>query len=100
MNRADSRSIRLPVVSLDRGFETVNDVGSISGDGAAKVAEGRVAYRRGRRVKAKWYGHACFRIEGDGISIVTDPYIPEEAGPDPVEELSIRALLRTTDPAN
>lgn len=51
-------------------------------------------------MKAKWYGHACFRIEGDGISIVTDPYIPEEAGPDPVEELSIRALLRTTDPAN
>jgi L-ascorbate metabolism protein UlaG (beta-lactamase superfamily) len=51
-------------------------------------------------VKTKWYGHACSRIEGDGISIVIAPYIPEEAGPVPVEELSISALLRTTDPAN
>ena len=99
-NRADCCSIRLPVVGLDRGSETVNDVGSISGNGAAKVVERSVAYRRGRRVKTKWYGHACSRIEGDGISIVIAPYIPEEAGPVPVEELSISALLRTTDPAN
>ena len=34
----------------------------------------------------KWYGHACFRIEGDGVSIVTDPYTPEVAGLDPMEE--------------
>jgi L-ascorbate metabolism protein UlaG (beta-lactamase superfamily) len=37
-------------------------------------------------VKIKWYGHACFRIEGEGISIVTDPYTPEVAGLDPVDE--------------
>lgn len=37
-------------------------------------------------MKIKWYGHACFRIEGDGISIVTDPYTPEVAGLNPVEE--------------
>jgi L-ascorbate metabolism protein UlaG (beta-lactamase superfamily) len=37
-------------------------------------------------MKIKWYGHACFRIEGDGISIVTDPYTPQVAGLDPVEE--------------
>jgi L-ascorbate metabolism protein UlaG (beta-lactamase superfamily) len=37
-------------------------------------------------MKIKWYGHACFRIEGEGISIVTDPYTPEVAGLDPVEE--------------
>lgn len=37
-------------------------------------------------MKIKWYGHACFRIEGDGISIVTDPYTPEVAGLDPVDE--------------
>jgi L-ascorbate metabolism protein UlaG (beta-lactamase superfamily) len=37
-------------------------------------------------VKIKWYGHACFRIEGGGISIVTDPYTPEVAGLDAVEE--------------
>lgn len=37
-------------------------------------------------MKIKWYGHACFGIEGDGISIVTDPYTPEAAGLDPVDE--------------
>jgi L-ascorbate metabolism protein UlaG (beta-lactamase superfamily) len=37
-------------------------------------------------MKVKWYGHACFRIEGGGTSIVTDPYTPEVAGLDPVEE--------------
>ncbi len=39
-------------------------------------------------MKIKWYGHACFRIEGGGVSIVTDPYTPEVAGLDPVEELA------------
>ncbi|HLM77886.1 MAG TPA: MBL fold metallo-hydrolase, partial [Rubrobacteraceae bacterium] len=39
-------------------------------------------------MKIKWYGHACFRIEGDGISIVTDPYTPEVAGLDSVDEPS------------
>jgi L-ascorbate metabolism protein UlaG (beta-lactamase superfamily) len=37
-------------------------------------------------MKIKWYGHACFRIEGGGVSIVTDPYTPEVAGLDAVEE--------------
>jgi L-ascorbate metabolism protein UlaG (beta-lactamase superfamily) len=37
-------------------------------------------------MKNKWYGHACFRIKGDAISIVTDPYTPEVAGLDPVDE--------------
>ena len=37
-------------------------------------------------MKIKWYGHACFRIEGDGISIVTDPYTPDVAGLDSVDE--------------
>ncbi len=37
-------------------------------------------------MKIKWYGHACFRIEGDGTSVVTDPYTPEAAGLDPVDE--------------
>jgi L-ascorbate metabolism protein UlaG (beta-lactamase superfamily) len=39
-------------------------------------------------MKIKWYGHACFRIVGDGMSVVTDPYTPEVAGLDPVDELS------------
>jgi L-ascorbate metabolism protein UlaG (beta-lactamase superfamily) len=37
-------------------------------------------------MKIKWYGHACFRIEGDSVAVVTDPYTPEIAGLDPVEE--------------
>ncbi|MDX6631548.1 MAG: hypothetical protein QOH00_3794 [Gaiellales bacterium] len=31
-------------------------------------------------MRVTWYGHACFRLEGDGISVVTDPYTPEQAG--------------------
>lgn len=41
---------------------------------------------KGRVVKIKWYGHACFRLEGEGISMVTDPYEPAVAGLGPVEE--------------
>jgi len=37
-------------------------------------------------VRIKWYGHACFRLEGDGTSVVTDPYEPAVAGLGPVEE--------------
>src|ERR671916_1109650 len=37
-------------------------------------------------MKIKWYGHACFRIEGDDNVIVTDPYTPEVAGLDPMNE--------------
>jgi L-ascorbate metabolism protein UlaG (beta-lactamase superfamily) len=39
-------------------------------------------------MKIKWYGHACFRIEGDDIVIVTDPYTPEVAGLDPMDEFA------------
>jgi hypothetical protein len=37
-------------------------------------------------MKIKWYGHACFRIEGEDIVIVIDPYTPEVAGLDSMEE--------------
>jgi L-ascorbate metabolism protein UlaG (beta-lactamase superfamily) len=36
-------------------------------------------------MKIKWYGHACFRIEGEDIVVVTDPYTPEVAGLDSME---------------
>ncbi len=29
-------------------------------------------------MKIKWYAHAAFRFEGDGLSLITDPYTPEE----------------------
>lgn len=37
-------------------------------------------------VRFTWYGHACFRIEGTGVSIVTDPYTPENAGLGRIQE--------------
>jgi L-ascorbate metabolism protein UlaG (beta-lactamase superfamily) len=33
-----------------------------------------------------WYGHACFRLDAGGVSIVTDPYTPEKAGLEPLAE--------------
>src|ERR687893_354843 len=37
-------------------------------------------------MKIKWYGHACFSIEGDDTVVVSDPYTPEVAGLNPVDE--------------
>jgi L-ascorbate metabolism protein UlaG (beta-lactamase superfamily) len=37
-------------------------------------------------VRVHWYGHACFRLEGAGASVVTDPYTPELAGLEPVTD--------------
>jgi L-ascorbate metabolism protein UlaG (beta-lactamase superfamily) len=37
-------------------------------------------------MRVTWYGHACFRLEGAGLSIVTDPYTPAPAGLAAVEE--------------
>ena len=31
-------------------------------------------------MKIKWYAHACLRIDGDGVSIITDPYTPHKSG--------------------
>jgi hypothetical protein len=25
-------------------------------------------------MRVSWYGHACFRLEGAGVSVITDPY--------------------------
>jgi L-ascorbate metabolism protein UlaG (beta-lactamase superfamily) len=40
-----------------------------------------------------WYGHACFRLEGQGIAIVTDPYTPELAGLEPVPDAADVVLM-------
>jgi L-ascorbate metabolism protein UlaG (beta-lactamase superfamily) len=37
-------------------------------------------------MRITWYGHACFRLESSGLSIVTDPYTPATAGLPPVSE--------------
>lgn len=31
-------------------------------------------------MRIKWYAHACLRIEGVGVSIITDPYTPQKSG--------------------
>ena len=31
-------------------------------------------------MRITWYGHACFRLETEKLSIVTDPYTPDRAG--------------------
>ncbi|MBV7329216.1 MBL fold metallo-hydrolase [Chloroflexi bacterium TSY] len=31
-------------------------------------------------MRVKWYAHASLRLEGDGVSIITDPYTPHKSG--------------------
>jgi L-ascorbate metabolism protein UlaG (beta-lactamase superfamily) len=48
-----------------------------------------------------WYGHACFRLEGRGIAIVTDPYTPELAGLEPVpDEADVVLMSSALDDAH
>jgi L-ascorbate metabolism protein UlaG (beta-lactamase superfamily) len=39
-------------------------------------------------VKIKFYAHACFRLEADGVTVITDPYTPApgNSGFDPIDE--------------
>jgi L-ascorbate metabolism protein UlaG (beta-lactamase superfamily) len=52
-------------------------------------------------LRITWYGHACFRLEGDGVSIVTDPYTPGKAGLEPVDEPADAVVMSSaTDAAH
>jgi L-ascorbate metabolism protein UlaG (beta-lactamase superfamily) len=44
----------------------------------------------------KWYGHACFRCEGGGVSIVTDPYDPKVSGLKPVDDPADLVVVSST----
>jgi L-ascorbate metabolism protein UlaG (beta-lactamase superfamily) len=48
-------------------------------------------------LRITWYGHACFRLETVGVSIVTDPYTPEPAGlgavPEPADAVVMSSAL-------
>ncbi len=47
-------------------------------------------------MKVRFYAHACFRLESDGRSVVTDPYTPGEvSGFEPVGEPADWAILST-----
>ena len=45
----------------------------------------------------QWQGHACFRVRGDGVRIVTDPYTPEVAGLSPIREAADIVIMSSDD---
>jgi len=47
-------------------------------------------------MRIKWYAHACLRIEGEGVSIITDPYTPHKSGFAPVDEAA-DIVVRSSD---
>jgi L-ascorbate metabolism protein UlaG (beta-lactamase superfamily) len=47
----------------------------------------------------KWFAHACFLIEGDGLRIVTDPYTPGVMGFAPVSEAAGLVIRSSADDA-
>jgi L-ascorbate metabolism protein UlaG (beta-lactamase superfamily) len=52
-------------------------------------------------VKIKFYAHASFRLEADGLSVITDPYTPgpQNSGFDPIDEpADIVVMSSATDP--
>lgn len=52
-------------------------------------------------MKIKFYAHSSFRLEGDGLAVVTDPYQPgpQLSGFDPIDEPADLVLMSsTTDP--
>jgi L-ascorbate metabolism protein UlaG (beta-lactamase superfamily) len=52
-------------------------------------------------VRVTWYGHACFRLEGAGLAVVTDPYTPADAGLLPIaEEADVVVMSSALDEAH
>lgn len=47
-------------------------------------------------MRIKWYAHACLRIEGGGVSIITDPYTPHKSGFTAVTETA-DIVVRSSD---
>lgn len=44
-----------------------------------------------------FYAHACFRLEGNGLSFITDPYTPSVSRFDPVGETCDVVLMSSAD---
>jgi hypothetical protein len=52
-------------------------------------------------VKIKFYAHASFRLEADGLAVITDPYTPgpHNSGFDPIDEpADVVIMSSATDP--
>ena len=47
-------------------------------------------------MRIKWYAHACLRLEGDDVSIITDPYTPHKSGFAAISE-SADIVVRSSD---
>lgn len=45
----------------------------------------------------KWFAHASFLIEGDGLRIITDPYTPDEIGFPPITEPADIVIRSSSD---
>ena len=48
-------------------------------------------------MKIKWFAHASFLIEGDGLRIITDPYTPDEMGFPPITEPADIVIRSSSD---
>ena len=52
-------------------------------------------------MRIKHYGHASFLIAGDNVRIITDPYLPELIGYDPITDpADVVIMSSATDPAH
>ena len=48
-------------------------------------------------MKIKWFAHASFLIEGNGLRIITDPYTPDEMGFPPITEPADIVIRSSSD---
>jgi L-ascorbate metabolism protein UlaG (beta-lactamase superfamily) len=48
-------------------------------------------------MKIKWYAHAAVLLEGDGLRIITDPYVPEAVGFAPITEAADIVVRSSAD---
>ena len=50
-------------------------------------------------MKIKFYAHASFRFEADGVAVITDPYTPGKSGFEPINEAADLVIMssRTDD---
>ena len=52
-------------------------------------------------MRITWYGHACFRLETEKLSIATDPYTPDRAGLERVtDEVDVVVMSSALDAAH
>lgn len=48
-------------------------------------------------MKIKWFAHASVKLQGDGLTIITDPYTPEELGFMPITDSADIVIRSSAD---